>query len=595
MAISKIFDSWTWNRRLPSPFDDVSVSIKSNVHLSKYNTETTKTASLHAATLSAILQRMELNLVPSDDNAGAVGTQGANLHVVEYPSKTGELHTVVFNRTTGKFIAGRYDDITQPPKPYILKENEQSGSALFFALMDIALEDEEFMWNYNLLLDQKRNGFPNLKTAAEFAYILCDNIYRRIKRADTLGNAGIHVVTPSTGNMSSFTAINLNKGVYNPDTSLFGKFKVFTVSHIAGKKKGKTIDHKDFVLGYQLQERRLTEDEMLLIPELPDWYVIPEEVVNVCRHAKETTGKGHRPMRNFLLRGNAGTGKTEGAKAIAAGLGLPYLHLTCSANTEIFDVLGQMMPVMGSSGHTAVYPTFEDIRMDAATAYYKLTGEYQEDISEDEVYTKLLEVIAADAKKEDGEAKQQFAYVESPLIQAIRKGYLLELQEPTVISNPGVLVGLNSLLDTCGAITLPTGERVERHPDTVVVVTTNVGYEGCRSLNQSILSRMDLIVDMDEPDVDTLVKRVAGITGCKEKGKMKVMAEIVASIQQKCRMNMIDDGCCGVRELISWVQSYMICGDMLEAAKYTILPSVSADPENRAEIMSTCIDPILNA
>ena len=57
-----------------------------------------------------------------------------------------------------------------------------------------------------------------------------------------------------------------------------------------------------------------------------------------------------------------------------------------------------------------------------------------------------------------------------------------------MISNPGVLVGLNSLLDTCGAVTLPTGERIERHPDTIVIVTTNIGYEGCRSLNQSILS-----------------------------------------------------------------------------------------------------------
>ena len=49
-------------------------------------------------------------------------------------------------------------------------------------------------------------------------------------------------------------------------------------------------------------------------------------------------------MRNFMMRGPAGTGKTEGAKAIAAGLGLPYVHLTCSANTEIYDLLGQMLP-----------------------------------------------------------------------------------------------------------------------------------------------------------------------------------------------------------------------------------------------------------
>ena len=62
MAVNKIFASWTWNRKLPAPFDDVSVNVKSSMHLSTYNTESTRTASLHAATLSAILQRMELPL-----------------------------------------------------------------------------------------------------------------------------------------------------------------------------------------------------------------------------------------------------------------------------------------------------------------------------------------------------------------------------------------------------------------------------------------------------------------------------------------------------------------------------------------------------
>ena len=50
---------------------------------------------------------------------------------------------------------------------------------------------------------------------------------------------------------------------------------------------------------------------------------------------------------------------------------------------------------------------------------------------------------------------------------------------------------------------------------------------------------------------------------------------------------MIDDGCCGVRELISWVQSYMISGDMMESARYTSLSSVSSDAENRKAIQTT--------
>src|SRR5699024_6934925 len=111
-------------------------------------------------------------------------------------------------------------------------------------------------------------------------------------------------------------------------------------------------------------------------------------------------------------------------------------------------------------------------------------------------------------------------------------GYVLELQEPTCIANPAVLVGLNGLLDQCKSITLPTGETVERHPDTVIVITTNVDYAGCRGMNQSIISRMNLVIDLDEPDEQTLVKRVMGITGCKDKSAVTKMAQIVHKIHE---------------------------------------------------------------
>ena len=106
-------------------------------------------------------------------------------------------------------------------------------------------------------------------------------------------------------------------------------------------------------------------------------------------------------MRNFLLRGPAGTGKTEAAKAIAAGLGLPYLFYTCSANTEIFDLLGQMLPDTNSSACSLPeeYPSLMDIQMDPPSAFYKLTGQYQEGITDGEVYDKLVETITLRAKQ----------------------------------------------------------------------------------------------------------------------------------------------------------------------------------------------------
>ena len=329
-----------------------------------------------------------------------------------------------------------------------------------------------------------------------------------------------------------------------------------------------------------------------MIPRIPDWYVIPPEVVAICKHALMTT-TGIQPMRNFMMRGPAGTGKTEGAKAIAAGLGVPYLYYTCSANTEIYDFLGQMLPETDGNGPILTdYPTLLDVQMDPPSAYKKLTGIYDESITDAQVYDKLIEVMERDARAlaAENSTGQRFRYVETPLITAIRNGYLIEIQEPTVIANPGVLVGLNALLDRCASITLTTGEVVTRHPDTVVVVTTNNNYAGCRDMNQSVISRMNLIMDMDEPDVATLAERAMKVTGCTDKSVVEEMAQTVQEISERCRETMINDGSCGVRELISWVQSYMVCGNIMEAARYTVLSSVSSDPENRADILTSCLE-----
>ena len=110
------------------------------------------------------------------------------------------------------------------------------------------------------------------------------------------------------------------------------------------KKAVSTISLSSFVGKYQLDEnRRLTPEEELTVPELPSWYVVPPEIQMICEHAKQTTGTAHA-MRNFMMRGPAGTGKTEGARAIAAAMHLPYRFITCSANTEVFDLIGQILP-----------------------------------------------------------------------------------------------------------------------------------------------------------------------------------------------------------------------------------------------------------
>lgn len=603
MATNKLFDGWTWTRRLPEPFNDPAIEKDSTDHVSAYNQVSAKKATLHCASLCGILAYMALEEAAATGNAGegAVGTQG-DMIIAEYPSRTGAIQAVVFNKLSGKFRAGKFAAPGDTPRQYTLKGDKDSGSALFLALMPLALEDDEFQTEYGNLMLQKQTGFTDLEETARCGYILCDNLYRRIENAGNLGSAGIKSSVPTTGNIPLFTAVNLSKGAYSPTQVLYGDFQILTPGAPASAPAVVT-EHTDFVGKYAFADSAFTAKEKAMIPELPDWYVIPQEVVRICQHIQKTTGTT-QPMRNFLLRGPAGTGKTESAKAIAAGLQLPYTHITCSANTEIFDFLGQILPDMdgmpSQKNHShCQLPTFEDIQMDPASAYYGLTGEYQDSVTEGDVYDKLLEVIEAKARESGSEsedsARQKFRYVDTPLVQAMRHGYLCEIQEPTVIANPGVLVGLNSLLDRCSTIELPTGERLHRHPNTVLVVTTNHDYAGCKDINQSVISRMNLVMDMEQPEIETMVERVCGITGCKDITAVHRMAEAVDEIAVRCRETMITDGSCGMRELIAWVQSYIICENELEAAKYTVLSSVSGDAENRAEIFNTCLAPRFDA
>lgn len=396
--------------------------------------------------------------------------------------------------------------------------------------------------------------------------------------------------------LQRLTPLNIQKGVYAPTEIIQGTFQVLKGGHHY-TASAVSIPKEDFVDKYILSNSRtLTPQEESTVPILEDWYVIPKEIQRICEHAKLTTDS-KQPMRNFMLRGPAGTGKTEGAKAIAAGLHLPYRCITCSANTEIFDLLGQILPDVDEKQLSLVgeLPSFQDITLDPATAYEKLTGTYNEKVSENTVYEELIHHISEEMKQKQAATSnsQQFRYVDTPLVEAIRNGYLVEIQEPTVIANPGVLVGLNSLLDRCNSVFLPNGEVIHRHPDTTIVVTTNHDYAGCRPMNQSVISRMNMVIDMDEPDEETMVERVLAITGCSDKKSVRTMTQIVRSIAQYCQDNLITDGCCGVRELIAWVQSFMVCGDIQEAAHYTILSSVTADSESRIEIEGSCLDTVL--
>lgn len=614
VSINNLFN---YSRSLPVPFD--TMTNKKVKVASMYGTKTEST--LCGSVIKAVHAMCRCM---NGTGEGAVGQIDTNKSVAEYKSSVGPdaYHLVVFDAASGSALASVYDKNTELIEQYVAHPSQRDGAAIFFALMPFLMSDAEFDETFQEYYDQFIAGYPDMAKATESMAILCDNAYRRIK--DDTCPAHINITVDKSGNLMRVSQGQLDSGSFVPTSVTAGEFTIFAKTGAAViKKAGVVVEHTDFVGKYPLTPgRTLSALEQSLIPKLPEWYIIPPEVVDICKHAQKTTGRPMQ-MRNFLLRGPAGTGKTMGAKAIAAGLGLPYMKYTCSANTEIFDFTGMIFPEtdavstgsleldrereilksMGGISYANVaklmrLPDLDDMDYDPAGVYQALTGvenlaaTVQDCMSV--VLEKVTEKVQALSKRAENRQSsgQNYTYVETDFVKALKHGYLVEVQEPSTIIQPGVLVGLNSLLEQEGSITLPTGEIIRRHPDTVVIVTTNVSYEGCRQMNQSVVDRMSLVKDIELPEPEVMVQRAMAVTGCADEYLVSQMVQVVNDMADYCRKNSITDGACGMRSLIDWVISAEISGDPYLSAKYTVISKATADEEDREALITTILDPM---
>lgn len=614
VSINNLFN---YSRSLPVPFDTMTNKKVKVASMYGAKTESTLCGSVIKA-VHAMCRCM------NGTGEGAVGQIDTNKSVAEYKSSVGPdaYHLVVFDAASGSALASVYDKNTELIEQYVAHPSQRDGAAIFFALMPFLMSDAEFDETFQEYYDQFIAGYPDMAKATESMAILCDNAYRRIK--DDTCPAHINITVDKSGNLMRVSQGQLDSGSFVPTSVTAGEFTIFAKTGPSViKKAGVVVEHTDFVGKYPLTPgRTLSALELSLIPKLPEWYIIPPEVVDICKHAQKTTGRPMQ-MRNFLLRGPAGTGKTMGAKAIAAGLGLPYMKYTCSANTEIFDFTGMIFPEtdavstgspeldrereilksMGGISYANVaklmrLPDLDDMDYDPAGVYQALTGvenlaaTVQDCMSV--VLEKVTEKVQALSKRAETRQSsgQNYTYVETDFVKALKHGYLVEVQEPSTIIQPGVLVGLNSLLEQEGSITLPTGEIIRRHPDTVVIVTTNVSYEGCRQMNQSVVDRMSLVKDIDLPEPEVMVQRAMSVTGCADEYLVSQMVQVVNDMADYCRKNSITDGACGMRSLIDWVISAEISGDPYLSAKYTVISKATADEEDREALITTILDPM---
>ncbi len=603
-----------YGRKNPSPFEDVkTVAVASKYSIQKLG------GVVNAKICSNILKG--LNAVCAciaGTGKGAVATL-EHKYIAEYKSKMSEdeYHIVIYNSKNGSVFASVYNYDTKLMGVYKAGRKERDCAAIMMAMFPEFDKDDEFKENFQEYCAEYAKNFPDEEKGAELAAILCDNVYRRL--TDKNCPAFIKLEISPTGNIMPINDTQLASEKYMPDVVVAGELAIFQKKQkgLAGRM-GNVPALADFVGKYDFHNRTFSQEEAMQIPKLPEWYILPKEVTQICQHIKATTGKNTQ-MRNFLMRGEAGCGKTMGAKAIAAGLNLPYMKYTCSSDTESYDFIGQIIPVtsenaknsqetneelqqlqeMGGITYENVaklmnLPDLSYLEYDLDGAYEMLTGEVKEGVSVQECMQLIVERVTEKLKllteAATGSGTQKFSYVETDFIRAIKNGYCIEIQEPSLIMQPGVLVGLNSLLEQGGTITLPTGEVIQRHPDAVVIITTNISYEGCRALNQSLVDRISLVLDVALPPPDVMIERVMSITGVTDEYEVSRKVDVVDQLSTYCRVNHITDGCVGMRSLIDWVMSTEITGDPYESALHTVISKATTDEDERVNL----IDKILS-
>ncbi|MGF2941829.1 AAA family ATPase [Enterococcus xiangfangensis] len=331
--------------------------------------------------------------------------------------------------------------------------------------------------------------------------------------------------------------------------------------------------------------RRFTKVEEQMIWHKPASHKTSQEELRIASEIKNNWHDPEMKIMNVLLEGDAGSGKTQLARALSADLQLPYTKVTCFADMDKTDVFGALLPVVAADNDEdrelleTIYQTdsLQEVLTVIATHFQLDANQAKERLS------KLIERI----DQTETATSVDYKFYPSEIVRAMQKGYLLEIQEPTVIRDASVLVALNSALEPNGLLNIPTG-IIRRHADCVVVITTNRNYQGNRPLNESLRDRVQHAEKMDLPSIEVMIERAIAKMNFTDHDYLEIMAKIIRLLDETGKANAIK-GVAGMRSYFFWVNSLKQGQDPLESIFPKVLYKLTTD-ETELNILQTALE-----
>ncbi|MFF2017016.1 AAA family ATPase [Paenibacillus sp. NPDC058177] len=336
-------------------------------------------------------------------------------------------------------------------------------------------------------------------------------------------------------------------------------------------------EHEEYYLS---PERSLTDAEKKLVWQKPMSHKPGEEEQRISNEVKRNWNRGEMKIANILLEGDAGSGKTQLAKALSANFGLPYTKVTCFADMDKSDIIGAILPVISSEQLEKLEPVEQTV----LKALYESDG-FQSateilmnalEITQEQAGLKMKQLLKIAAEHSEGETVE-YRFYPSEIVRAYQQGYLLEIQEPNVIRDAAVLMALNSALELDGSINLPT-EIIHRHPDFIAVITTNRSYAGARPLNEALRDRVQHSEKMNLPTKEVMVERAKVKTGYQDDRVLSVLADTIIILDTTARTNAIK-GVAGMRSFFYWADAVAEGASAKESLYHKVIYKITTDAE----------------